>query len=261
MICSHTKRSSFFRWCNTWNFFVRKWKPLCLSSFLFNKPGLDRSSGDFFLYRCDFNVSHIPAWSALKNRWNQNCLLGEHSMCSQQHTVKYKFRTVKKRSANSPQQAGSWWDVVIEFVDDPLEWSVTLNFVFWKVFFFYILQKGILNISSWFYYYFFLTGALLELKNFSATVYLFFVYALFHRYNMLTSFLLSRQIWLLCSINAPSSFDEHLTNVALNCLDFFPYLLLTFSLPLFEDAALILFYILNRFVIKNNATFNISLSH
>lgn len=111
--------------------------------FRFNKPGrLERSSGAFYLYRCGFNVFHIPAWSVSKNRWNQIAVL-VNILCVANSTQWNNFALLKKKRASSPQHAVLWWDVVIEFVeDDPLEWSVTLTSVFWKVFLFAFHKKG-----------------------------------------------------------------------------------------------------------------------
>lgn len=111
--------------------------------FRFNKPGrLERSSGAFYLYRCGFNVFHIPAWSVSKNRWNQIAVL-VNILCVANSTRWNNFALLKKKRASSPQHAVLWWDVVIEFVeDDPLEWSVTLTSVFWKVFLFAFHKKG-----------------------------------------------------------------------------------------------------------------------
>lgn len=111
--------------------------------FRFNKPGrLERSSGAFYLYRCGFNVFHIPAWSVSKNRWNQIAVL-VNILCVANSTQWNNFALLKKKRASSRQHAVLWWDVVIEFVeDDPLEWSVTLTSVFWKVFLFAFHEKG-----------------------------------------------------------------------------------------------------------------------
>lgn len=111
--------------------------------FRFNKPGrLERSSGAFYLYRCGFNVFHIPAWSVSKNRWNQIAVL-VNILCVANSTQWNNFALLKKKRASSPQHAVLWWDVVIEFVeDDPLEWSVTLTSVFWKIFVFAFHKKG-----------------------------------------------------------------------------------------------------------------------
>ena len=64
-------------------------------------------------------------------------------LCVSNSTQWNKFAQLKKRRASSPQHAVLWWDVVIEFVeDDPLEWSVTLTSVFWKIFVFAFHKKG-----------------------------------------------------------------------------------------------------------------------
>lgn len=64
-------------------------------------------------------------------------------LCVANSTQWNNFALLKKKRASSPQHAVLWWDVVIEFVeDDPLEWSVTLTSVFWKVFVFAFHKKG-----------------------------------------------------------------------------------------------------------------------
>lgn len=123
--------------------------------FRFNKPGrLERSSGAFYLYSCGFNVFHIPAWSVSKNRWNQIAVL-VNILCVANSTQWNNFALLKKKRASSPQHAVLWWDVVIEFLDGR-SFRVISNshFCVLKSFSFCISQKGILSISSWFYYFF-----------------------------------------------------------------------------------------------------------
>lgn len=76
-------------------------------------------------------------------------------LCVANSTQWNNFAQVKKKRASIPQHAVLWWDVVIEFLDGR-SFRVISNshFCVLKSFSFCISQKGILSISSWFYYFF-----------------------------------------------------------------------------------------------------------
>lgn len=123
--------------------------------FRFNKPGrLERSSGAFYLYRCGFNVFHIPAWSVSKNRWNQIAVL-VNILCVANSTQWNNFALLKKKTSQQSSTCGlmvrcRYW------VCRRRSFRVISNshFCVLKSFSFCISQKGILSISSTFYYFF-----------------------------------------------------------------------------------------------------------